>query len=189
VFENRDQDWGRDSWVVVRGDEEVETLIPTIRAVLGEMDPLIPIARTETLRDVWSRSMARETLVLQLLGIFAVVALLLASVGVYGVTAQAARRRTQEIGIRMALGAGAPDVLRMMLRQGVVLIGTGLAIGLGVAVVATRSLTTFLYGVEPTDPLTLGTVAVLLGAVALLACYIPARRATVVDPVRSLSAE
>jgi putative ABC transport system permease protein len=189
VFESRDQDWGRDSWVVVRGGGEAAGLVPAIRAVLEEMDPLIPIAETETLRDVWSRSMAGEEFVLKLLGLFGLVALLLASVGVYGVTAQAARRRTREIGIRMALGAGAPDVLRLMLRHGLVVIGLGLAAGMGVSVFAMRALSSMLYGVEPTDPGTLATVVFLLGGVALLACYVPARRATVVDPVRSLRAE
>jgi len=189
VFESRDQDWGRDSWVVVRGSGAAAGLVPGIRAVLGEMDPLLPIAQTETLRDVWSRSMASEEFVLKLLGLFGLVALLLASVGVYGVTAQAARRRTQEIGIRMALGAAAPDVLRLMLRHGLVVIGLGLATGLAISIFATRALSSMLYGVEPTDPATLATVVFLLGGVALLACYLPARRATVVDPVRSLRAE
>ena len=189
VFENRNQDWGRDSWVVVRGEGRAEGLIPTVRNVLREMDPLIPIARVETLRDVWSRSMAREEFVLTLLTIFGVVALLLASVGVYGVTAQAARRRTQEIGIRMALGAAAPDVLKMMLHQGAAVIGIGLALGLIAALASTRALSSLLYGVEPTDPVTLATVVLLLGGVALLACYVPARRATRVDPATSLRAE
>ncbi len=157
--------------------------------MLTEMDPLIPIAQTRTLRGVWGESMAREQFVLTLLGIFGVVALLLATVGVYGVTAQAARRRTREIGIRMALGAGAPDVLRMMLRHGLVVVGLGLGAGLAASLVATRVLTSLLYGVEPTDPGTLAAVMALLGGVALVACYIPARRATTVDPVTSLRAE
>jgi len=133
--------------------------------------------------------MAREEFVLTLLGIFGVVALLLASVGVYGVTAQAARRRTREIGIRMALGAAGADVLRMMLRHGLVVIGLGLAAGLGAALLATRALTSLLYGVEPTDPATLVSVVALLGGIAVVACYLPARRATTVDPVSSLRVE
>ncbi len=189
VFENRDQDWGRSNWVVVRGEGDPVRLTPIVRSVLEELDPLIPLSTTRTLRDVWSGSMAREELVLTLLAIFGVVALLLSAVGVYGVTAQAARRRTQEIGIRIALGAGAPDVLRMMLRQGLVVVSLGLLIGLAVALVATRALSSLLYGVEPTDPGTLASVMAILGGVALVACYLPARRATTVDPVRSLRAE
>ena len=133
--------------------------------------------------------MAREEFVLTLLGAFGVVALLLATVGVYGVTAQAARRRTQEIGIRMALGAGSAEVVGMMLRQGARVVGVGLVVGLAVALVSTRALSSLLYGVEPTDPGTLAAVVALLGGVALLACYVPARRATAVDPVSSLRAE
>ena len=189
VFENRDQDWGRTSWVVIRGDRDAASLAPIARSVLREMDPLIPVSRSETLRDVWSASMAREEFVLTLLGVFGVVALLLSSVGVYGVTAQAARRRTQEIGIRMALGAGAPDVLRLMLRHGLVVVGLGLGLGLAASVLATRALSSLLYGIEPTDPGTLASVVALLGGVALLACYLPARRATRVDPVRSLRSD
>jgi len=189
VFEHRDQDWGRTNWLVVRGEGGSEQLMPTIRSVLAEMDPLIPIARSESLREVWRRSMEREAFLLKLLGAFGVVALLLATVGVYGVTAQGARRRTQEIGIRMALGAEAPDVLRLMLRQGLTVIGLGLAIGLVGAVLGGRVLSSLLFGVEATDPVTLGLVAGLLGLVAVLACYVPARRATRLDPVSSLRAE
>ena len=189
VFENRAQDWSRSPWIVIRGDGDALDLLPGVKSVLAEMDPLIPIAEAHTLSNVWRESMAREQFVLTLLGIFGVVALLLATVGVYGVTSQAARRRTQEIGIRMALGAGAPDVLRMMLRHGLVVVGLGLGVGLTASLVATRVLTSLLYGVEPTDPGTLAAVIALLGGVALAACYIPARRATAVDPVTSLRAE
>jgi putative ABC transport system permease protein len=110
----------------------------------------------------------------------------LAAVGVYAVTSRAARRRTQEIGIRMALGAGAPDVVRLMLQRGLVLVGSGLAAGLVATLLATRALSSLLYGVQPTDPSTLAAVVGLLGAVALVACYVPARRASRVDPVSSL---
>jgi predicted permease len=189
VFENRDQDWGRSNWVVIRGEGEAERLTPIVRTVLAEIDPLVPIARTRALRDVWRGSMAREEFVLTLLGVFGVVALLLSAVGVYGVTAQAARRRTREIGIRMALGAAAPDVVRLMLRQGLLVIALGLGIGLATALVATRALSALLYGIEPTDPTTLASVVVLLGGVAVMACYVPARRATAVDPVTSLRAD
>ncbi len=189
VFENRDQDWGRSSWVVVRGDTEAAALFPVIRDALAEMDPLIPIARSETLHDVWSRSMAREEFVLKLLTIFGIVALLLAAVGVYGVTSQVARGRTQEIGIRMALGASGRDVLALMLRQGLGVISVGLIAGLVASLFATRSLESMLFGVEPTDPSTLVVVVALLGAIALLASWLPARRATRVDPVASLRSE
>jgi putative ABC transport system permease protein len=189
VFENRNQDWARTSWFLIRGDMEASRMVPIARAVLAEMDPLIPIARTRALRDVWSESMAREEFLLTLLGVFGMVALLLAAVGVYGVTSQATRRRTQEIGIRMALGARAPDVVRMVLGHGMVVIGAGLGLGLGGALLATRALSSQLYGVAPTDPLTLVGVVVGLGGVALMACYVPARRATTVDPAKALQSD
>lgn len=189
VFENRDQDWGRSSWVVVRATGSVTEIMENVRAVLTEMDPLIPIARAESLTAVWERSMAREAFLLKLLGVFGTMALLLATVGVYGVTAQAARRRTQEIGIRMALGARGSDVLRLMLRHGAVVIGLGIVLGLAGASLGGRAMSSLLYGVEATDPATFAAVAALLGVVALVACWVPARRATRVDPVASLRAE
>jgi ABC-type antimicrobial peptide transport system permease subunit len=133
--------------------------------------------------------MAQQEFILTLLAAFGAMALLLAAVGVYGVTAQAARKRTQEIGIRMALGAGASDVVGLMLRQGLVVVALGLVAGLAAALVGTRAMATFLYGVEPTDPVTLASVVALLAGVAALACWVPARRATSVDPVTSLRAE
>jgi putative ABC transport system permease protein len=189
VFENRDQDWGRSSWVVIRADGGTDQIMPGVRAVLAEMDPLIPIARTESMTEVWRRSMAREAFLLKLLSVFGAVALLLATVGVYGVTAQAARRRTQEIGIRMALGARGRDVLRLMLGHGLVVIGLGLFLGVMGASLGARALQSLLFGVEASDPATLVGVAGLLGFVAVVACYVPARRATRLDPVSSLRSE
>lgn len=189
VFENRNQDWNRTGWVVVSTNAEPTAIVPVVREVLSELDGQIPLADARTLREVWSASMDREEFILTLLTVFGLAALLLATVGVYGVTAQAARRRTQEIGIRMALGAGAGEVVGLMLRQGLGAIFVGLAVGLVLALVATRALSSMLYGVEPTDPATIASVVALLGAVALSACYLPARRATAVDPVTSLRAE
>ncbi len=189
VFEHREQDWDRSSWVVVRSGPEPLAMVPVVRRTLREMDPLIPLADVRTLREVWRTSMAREELVLTLLGVFGILALLLAAVGIYGVTAQAARKRTREIGIRMALGAAGRDVVQLMLRQGMGAVAVGLAVGLLGAVAIMRALESMLFGVEPADPTTLVSVALLLGAVALLACWIPARRATRVDPVESLRAE
>jgi putative ABC transport system permease protein len=189
VFESRYQDWGRNDWIVIRGSGEPLDLVPVVREVLEEIDPLVPLASIRPLQSVRDASVAREQLVLRLLSTFAATALLLATVGVYAVTSRAARRRTQEIGIRMALGAGAPDVLRMMLRQGLGVIVVGLVVGLSASIVATRALASLLYGVEPTDPLTLGAVVALLGGVALLASYVPARRASAADPLESLRSE
>jgi putative ABC transport system permease protein len=189
VFEYRDQDWGRNNWVVMRTSVEPMSVLPAVRSVLSELDALIPIAETRPLREVWRASMAREEFILTLLTIFGAVALLIAAVGVYAVTAQAARRRTREIGIRIALGAAAGDVVALMLRKSLVVVGVGLIAGLGMSLVGARALGSMLYGIEPTDPLTLGVVAALLGAIAGVACYVPARRATAVDAARSLRAD
>ena len=189
VFENARQDWERSNWVVVRTAAGADAVIPTIRATLRELDPLIPLADIRALRDVWRRSMAREQFVLVLLGVFAAMALLLAVVGVYGVTAQALRRRTSEIGVRMALGAGAPDVVGLMLRQALGVVAVGLVAGLGAALLLARALRSLLYGVQPGDPGTLAAVAALLGGVALFASWLPARRASGVDPAISLREE
>jgi putative ABC transport system permease protein len=189
VFESRYQDWGRNDWVVIRGSGQPLDLVPVVRDALEEVDPLVPLGAVQELEDLREASVGREQLVLRLLTTFGVTALLLAAVGVYAVTARAARLRTQEIGIRMALGAEASDVLRMMLRQGLAVIALGLAVGLAGALAATRALATLLYGVEPNDPATLAAVVALLGGVALLASYLPARRAAAADPLDSLKSE
>jgi ABC-type antimicrobial peptide transport system permease subunit len=153
------------------------------------MDPLIPVAQTQPLREVWKQSMVREEFILTLLVAFGVMALVLATVGVYAVTAQAARTRTREIGIRMALGARRPAVLAMMMRQSLTVVGLGLAAGLGTALLGTRALASVLYGIAPTDPPTIAAVVILLAIVAAAAGWVPARRATRVDPARSLRME
>ncbi|HSK18274.1 MAG TPA: ABC transporter permease [Longimicrobiales bacterium] len=189
AFENRHQDWARTNWVVVRTAADPMSMMPTVRSVLSELDPLIPIAEARPLREVWRASMAREEFILTLLTIFGVVALLLAIVGVYAVTAQAARRRTREIGIRMALGAGAGDVIMLMLGRSLAMVGTGVVIGLALSLVANRALASMLYGVSPGDPLTAAGVVLILSVGAGIACYLPVRRATAVDPVRTLRQE
>ena len=189
VFEFREQDWSRSMQVVVRSSLDPLTVLPTVRSVLAELDPLVPIADARPLQQVWRRSIAQEERILTLLGIFGVVALLLATVGVYGVTAQAARMRTHEIGVRLALGASDRDIIRMMLRQGLVVIAVGLGVGMLVAVVAAQSLRSLLFEVSPGDPLTLSVALALLAGAALAASYLPARKATRVDPRSSLQTD
>jgi putative ABC transport system permease protein len=188
VFEHRRQDWARSGWYVVR-TARPSAALDVVRATLRDIDPLIAIGQTQTLREVWRASMEREQFVLTLLGVFGAAALLLAAVGVYAVTAQAARGRTREIGIRLALGAEAGRVMKLLLGQSLVIVMIGVAAGLVCALAAGRALAGMLFGVTPSDPLTLSAVAALLMGTAAAACYLPVRRALRADPLRALRAD
>ncbi len=175
--------------LIVRSPLSPVTIIPAIRRALmgpGEGQALF---RAQTMEEVISNSTAGTQLPSVLLGTFACLALLLASVGIYGVVSYSASRRTHEIGIRMALGAQKNDVLKMVVRQGLRLAIIGVAVGVTGALALTRFLSSLLYGVKPTDPLTFVAVSLILIAVALVACYIPARRAANVDPMVALRHE
>jgi len=147
------------------------------------------LAKVTTLTTLVDDSMSQPRFSMLLLGTFAALALLLASIGMYGVISYSVGQRTREIGIRMALGAERRNVFGMILGQGARLAGLGIAIGLLVALGVTHLMASFLFGVKPTDPLTFAGVSLLLLGVALLACYLPARRATRVDPMIALRYE
>jgi putative ABC transport system permease protein len=174
---------------VVRADLEPSALVAAVRQTLKRIDPDLVLTEIRTMDDVKGAALLRERFLTSLLGVFASVALLLAAVGVYGVSAQMARRRTREIGIRMALGADASQVMGMVVRRGMGLTLAGIAIGLVAALAASRLMAGLLYGVEPVDGPTYVMVPVLLGLAALVACLGPARRATRVDPVSALKTE
>jgi putative ABC transport system permease protein len=142
-----------------------------------------------TMDQLMGNSLGQRRLTLVLLASFAALALLLAAIGIYGVIAYSVRQRTHEIGVRIALGAQSRDVLRLIIGQAMMLVVVSVLIGLAGALALTRWLTTLLFNVKPTDPLTFAAIAFLLTAVALLACYLPARRATKVDPMVALRYE
>jgi len=175
--------------LVVRTAGDPTEQSAAIRNAVLELDKEQPISNIRTLADYLSTSLAQQQFSMILLAVFAAVALLLAAVGIYGVLSYAVTQRTHEIGIRMALGAGRGAVLRLVIGHGVLLTLLGVAIGLAGAFALTRLMTILLYGVTPTDPLTFSLIALLLLVVALLACWIPARRATQVDPLIALRYE
>jgi ABC-type antimicrobial peptide transport system permease subunit len=160
-----------------------------VRRAIWSVNPNLPVMGMRTLPDLMARSMARASFTLVLLGIAAGVALILGIVGVYGVISYAVSLRAREIGLRMALGARDDDVKGMVLRQGLILSGIGVAIGVVLAFLLTRLMSGLLFGVKATDPLTYGVVAVGLIVVTLTASYLPARRAASVDPITVLRAE
>jgi putative ABC transport system permease protein len=164
-------------------------LAVSVKAALAEIDSNQPVTNIITMEDVLAASLGDYRFYMELLGIFAGVAVLLAAVGIYGVMSYSVSERTHEIGIRMALGARQGDVLGLVAKLGLKLTSLGVAIGVALAFGVTRLISTFLFGVKPTDPLTYAAVALSLAAIALLACYIPARRAIKVDPLIALRYE
>jgi len=166
-----------------------KNLAVSVKQALAEIDPNQPVTNIMTMEDVLAVSLGDYRFYMELLGIFAGVAVLLAAVGIYGVMSYSVSERTHEIGVRMALGAESSDVLGLIARLWLKLTLIGVAIGVALALGVARLISSFLFGVKPTDPLTYAAVAVGLSAVALLACYIPARRAMKVDPLVALRYE
>jgi putative ABC transport system permease protein len=160
-----------------------------LRADVAALDPGVPLHDVQTMEQQISQALAHPRFRAALLGGFAGLALLLAAIGIYGTLSESVSQRTREIGIRMALGAARHDVLRLVIRRELILTVAGIVLGVAAAVSVTRLLTSMLYGVTPTDPATLLTVLVMLSAVVALACYVPARRATRVDPIVALRDE
>jgi predicted permease len=175
--------------ILVRTSGDPLSLVSAIHTELQQLDREQPMASVATMEQLLADSLSRARFTMLLLGIFAGVALLLAAVGIYGLIAYSVTQRTQELGIRIALGAQRRDVLRLVLRHGTRLTLLGLALGIVAALAITRLLTSLLFGISATDPLTFAGVAALLAFVALLACFIPARRATRVDPIVALRYE
>jgi putative ABC transport system permease protein len=166
---------------VKRGDPA--SVVPTVRRLLREIDPDVPMYRIQTMEQILARSLWRQRLQSEVLGLFAALAIVLATVGIYGVISYAVMQRTREFGVRVALGAQRRDVIGLVLADGGRLAVIGVAIGVGGAILLTRLIRTLLYEVTPTDPEVFLGVSIGLAVVALIASYVPARRATRIDPV------
>jgi putative ABC transport system permease protein len=176
-------------FMAIRTAAEPSGLIPAVRREIWSEDNDLPLANISTLEQLLSKTTAQRRFNLLLLGLFSGLALVLAVVGIYGVVSYAVTQRTHEIGIRLALGAQQGDVRKLVIRQGMIPVVVGIAIGLSGALALTRLMKSLLFGVSATDPLTFVGLSLLLIVVALVACWIPARRATKVDPLLALRHE
>ena len=176
-------------YLAVRTTGEPMGLVPSIRGELRALDPSLPIYEVSTMGQLLSNSVGPERFSMLLLGLFAAVALLLGSIGIYGVMSYTVSQRTREVGVRMALGATHSNVVALVVRQGMLLTAAGVLLGAVGAVVLSRVLSGMLFQVSATDPSTFTAVMTLLVIVALLACYLPARRAASVDPLQALRYE
>jgi len=175
--------------VLARTDVEPSSLTSAVRGEIAALNKTQPVFNVRTMEQIVSQSVAPRRFSMLLLSVFAVVALILASIGIYGMMSYAVAQRTREIGLRMTLGAQRSNVLRMVIGQGMKLVIVGVGLGVVAAIALTRTMKSLLFGVSATDPETFIGIALLLTIVALLACWIPARRATKVDPVVALRCE
>ena len=188
-YAQQDQPWKRWMYLAVRSGGNTMTLAGQVKNQIWSIDKQIPLTKVRTMTDVMSASLAEQRFNMTLMGIFAAVALVLAAIGIYGVISYSVTQRTHEIGIRMALGAETGDVLRIVLREGLQLAGVGVALGVGAAFAVTRLMSSLLFGVSTTDPVIFAGISILLTGVALGATFVPARRATRVDPMIALRYE
>jgi putative ABC transport system permease protein len=175
--------------LVARTNSDPQKMLAAIRNQLQQLDPRLPVSSAKLLTERMALPLLPVRVAASLLGSFGILALALAAIGIYGVMSYSVSRRTREIGVRIALGAQASDVLKLAIGQGMMLVLMGVVIGVSVALALTRLARSLLFGVSATDPLTYTGVAALMICVALLACYIPARRATKIDPMVALRNE
>jgi predicted permease len=179
----------QNAYLVLRGRGDPRSLVSAVRSKLDGVDPTIPLADVKTMDSVMAQAESQPRFLTLLLTLFSGVALIIATVGIYGVISYSVARRSKEFGLRMALGAQPGNVLALVMRQGLVLTAIGVIVGIGAALGLTRLMATLLFGVQPTDPVTFLSVSALLAVVALAASYIPALRATKVDPMKALRYE
>ncbi len=181
--------WQPDVTLLARGPGDPGQLISSIRKAVASVDSALPLFRARTMKDQVAGILGEERFLARLLIVFALLAVTLAAAGIFGLISYSTARATHDFGIRLALGAQTHHVLWMVLKKGVVLAAFGVVIGIGAALWLTRLVASLLFGVGPTDPLTFIAVAGLMIVVALLACYLPARKATRVDPLMALRSE
>jgi putative ABC transport system permease protein len=189
AYAQRQWPFMRGMYLTVRTATEPTAVTATIRNQVSRIDPDLPVWSIRTMATVIDSTLSRQRLINLLLTVFALVAVLLAAIGVYGVMSVYVGNRTTEFGIRLALGAQPGNLLRTVLRQGVRLVAAGIALGIAGAIALTRTMASLLFEVSVTDPVVFTGVPLLLLAVALLACWLPARRATKIDPLVALRSE
>ena len=175
--------------LVVRSPGDSRSLVTAVRAKIAEVDPTLPVSGILSYDDVVATSIAQPRLIMRMVGVFAGFAMLLAALGIYGVMAYSVSQRRQELGIRVALGAKSKDILRLVVGQGMKLAIAGIAVGVAISLIVTRLLTSLLFGVHAIDAVAFGGSAIVLAGAALAACYLPARRATRLDPITVLRTE
>ena len=185
----RQDPWETMALVVRSEGADPNSLAPAVRGEVSALDKDLPVYNVRAMGDIVDEALSPKRLTMSLMAFFALGALALAAVGLYAVMSYTVAQRTHEIGIRLALGAQARDILRLVVGQGLLLVTVGLALGLAGALALTRVMSSILYGVSATDPLVFGVVAAVLAVAATLACYVPARRATKVDPMTALRYE
>jgi len=176
-------------WVVLKAKHSPLALVGAVRDAVRQVDPQQPIGDLMSLDQALSRSTAARRLSMTLLTLFAALAVLLALIGIYGITAYTVTQRTRELGLRMAIGARPAEVVAMLLRENLLLVIGGLVLGMAGAALATRALRTMLFGVSTLDAVTFIGAALVLGGIAMLATYVPARRAARIDPMEALRYE
>ena len=180
----------RSVFVTIRSERAAtESFLEDVQEAVWSIDSTLPLAKVRTLGDLYDRSMARTSFTLVLLAIAASMALLLGVIGIYGVLSYAVSQRRREIGIRLALGAQTRAIRALFVRRGLVVASTGVAIGLAGAAAFTRLMESLLFGISPLDPVTFAAMSVVLAVAAVLASYLPTRRAVAVDPVETMKAE
>jgi putative ABC transport system permease protein len=188
-FSQNDEAWRRFMTLAIRAPDASAGLVEEVKKQIWSLDGQIPVSDVHAMDELIAVSLAQQRFNMLLLGLFAALALTLAAVGIYGAMAYAVNQRTHEIGIRIALGAQRRDVLQLVMRDGAKIALFGIASGIAGALALTRLMASLLFEVKPTDPATFAGVAILLALVALVACYIPARRAMRVDPMVALRYE